>query len=101
MKMYWNLRKCDSSFIAAHLRSEIPELKNVDIWKLENVINNLPIEFYKEDSVVTKWYIRLTLPVALLVMLLMLIFCPIKYIFTGSYGYKILFVRNWIKALGL
>jgi hypothetical protein len=45
-------------------------------------------------------WIRLTMPLGLLLIFLMLITSPIKFMITGTWGYRIEWISNWLGAMG-
>lgn len=85
-------------------RETFPELSKVDNEELADRFINLKLDFYTEVKSPVQPIIRLTLPFALLLMLLMLLFTPIKFIFTGTWGYSISRkprLLNWFRSLRL
>ena len=66
--------------------------------------SSLGIDFYTETPTPINPWIRLTLPFALVTLILMLAWTPFKFIFTGEWGYSLSEnnrILNWFKALRL
>ena len=85
-------------------RELFPELKNVNTEDLADRFIDLNLDFYYEEKVPVSWWIRLTLPFALIMMLLMFLFLPINFILIGNWGYGYSEknrVLNWFKSLRL
>lgn len=86
-------------------RELFPELQKVDSETLADRFIDLGLDFYTEVKTPVKPLIRLTLPFALIVMLLMFIFIPINFLFTGNWGYSISKsnprLLNWFRSLRL
>ena len=81
-----------------------PELKNIDSEELADRFDLLNLDFYTETKKPVKWWIRLTLPLALLLMLIMLITLPLNFIFTGHWSYNLgdkNYILNWLRSLKL
>ncbi len=82
-----------------------PELKNVDNEELADRFIELGLDFYTEIKEPVKFITRLTLPIAILVMIIMLLFIPFNYIITGNWGYSISKTNpkllNWFRSLKL
>ena len=83
-------------------RETFPELNKVSREELCNRWIALGIEFYTEEEKEINSWIRITLPLALIVWVLMFVSLPFKYMATGVWGYNIGnkgFVYNWFAAL--
>lgn len=78
---------------------KFPELRDVDSQILCDRFIDLGLDFYCETGVKSPWWIRLTLPVTLLVFAVMFLSLPIVYIITGHWG--TLFVRRIEYLIGL
>ncbi len=81
-----------------------PELKNVDSEELCDRFIDLKMEFYYEEKTKVPFWMRLTLPFALLLTIIMLLATPINFIFTGEWGYSLgdkNIILNWFRALRL
>lgn len=85
-------------------RELFPELSNVSSEELCDRFIELNLDFYSENKVPVNFLTRLTLPFAVLTIIAMFIGLPIKFIFTGQWGYsfgKNGFIFNWFRSLGL
>ncbi len=83
-------------------RELFPELNHISREKMCDRWSSLGIDFYTEEKTSVSFWIRLTLPFALIVMIFMFLFLPINFIITGKWGYgysKNNFVYNWLKSL--
>ena len=105
--LYRKLKRTWSHGYLNHIpnfQKEFPELIGVDSEELCDRFSRLGLDFYTEKKTPIKWWIRITLPFALLLMLLMLIFLPFNYMFTGEWGYSLgdkNRILNYLKALRL
>ena len=85
-------------------RETFPELNKLSSEEMCDRWISLGIDFYTEEKKEVKWWIRLTLPFALILFVLMIVGLPITFIITGKWGYgngdksRIL---NWFRALRL
>jgi len=86
-------------------RELFPELSKVDSEILADRFIELGLDFYTEEKTAVKPLIRLTLPFAIIVMILMFIFIPINFLITGNWGYSISKsnprLLNWFRSLRL
>lgn len=106
--MYRKLKRVWSHSQMNHIpefMEAFPELKNVSREEMCDRWRNLGITFYGESEVkkVPLW-IRLTSPFALILLILMLFFMPIKFIIIGSAKYdfdKSPRIYNWLNSLNL
>lgn len=81
-----------------------PELKNVSSEEMADRFIELGLDYFTEEKIPTNPLIRLTLPFALLTMLLMLIGLPITFLITGDWGYNLNnknLLLNWFRMLRL
>ena len=101
MKIFWRLKKADYYFTAIELKKRIPELKGLNADTITDNLRGSNLEFFYKEKVETNVLIRLTLPFALIIGLILFIFSPINYMITGHWGYKTKWLTNWFKALGL
>jgi hypothetical protein len=86
------------------LREVFPELSKIDSEELADRFHELKLDFYYEEQKPVKWFVRITLPFGLTLMLLMLIALPLKFIITGTWQYSLgknNRILNWFKALKL
>lgn len=85
-------------------RETFPELNKLDYDEVCRRWQSLGIDFYTEEKVEVKGWIRLTLPFALILFILMFIGFPFAFIITGKWSYgngdksRIL---NWFRQLRL
>lgn len=100
MSLYFRLRRKDVSNVAILLKQSFPELKNCYTEDIEEVLRKTGISFYYKENKKVKVYMRLTLPFALVAMIILAILSPINFIINGRWGYKITWVRNWFISLG-
>ena len=81
-----------------------PELRNVSYEDMCDRWRSLKIDFYTEEKTEAKWWVRLTLPIAFTLYILMFMWIPFLYIFTGKWGYSLGHnsrVLNWFRSLGI
>lgn len=86
------------------MREVFPELSKLSNEEMCDRWIALDIEFYTIKEIPVKWWIRLTLPFALLFMLLLMFMLPIYFIVTGTWGYDFTNknkIYNWFKSLKL
>jgi len=80
-----------------------PELNKVSSEELCDRFIAMKMDFYSEEKVPVSFWTRLTLPFAILTMILMFLLLPINFLFTGNWGYsfekKYLKLLNWFRAL--
>lgn len=105
--VYWKLKRTWSNNHAHYIpgfKKTFPELSKVSDEELCDRFIDLDMEFYCKKKTPINPLIRLTLPFALILLLLMLISLPLVYIITGQWGYSLgkkNRVLNWFKSLGL
>lgn len=81
-----------------------PELSHLGSEEMCDRLRSLGLNFYTEKLTPVKWWIRLTLPFALIVMLLMILFLPFNFLITGKWGYSLgekNYILNWLRSLKL
>lgn len=81
-----------------------PELKKVSNEDLVDRFIDLGLDFYTEKKKSVSKFNRLTMPFALILMLLMLIFMPLLFLLTGSWKYPLTEkskILNWFRSLKL
>lgn len=81
-----------------------PELNRVPFEELCDRWQKLGVDLYTEKAIPVKWWIRFTLPFALIVMLIMTILIPVNFLFTGNWGYTLgdkSRLINWFRSLHL
>lgn len=85
-------------------RETFPELNKVSSEEMCDRWISLGIDFYTEEKTKVSGWIRLTLPFALILFVVMFIGMPFAFMFTGKWSYgngnksRIL---NWFRALHL
>ena len=105
--MYRKLRRVWSNGYANYIPNfdkVFPELKRLTSEELCDRFIELGLEFYAEKQTPVPVWLRLTLPFAIITMLIMLIGLPITFIITGKWHYNLSdknIVYNWLKALKL
>lgn len=86
------------------MREVFPELNKLSDTQICDRWVDLNIEFYTVKETPVKWWLRLTLPFALSVMLLMFVGLPFHFMISGNWGYSFdgkIHYYNWFKALRL
>ncbi len=85
-------------------RRKFPELKNVSHEELCDRFSELGMDFYTKEKTKVNKYIRITLPFALILWVIMFILLPINYMIFGRWGYSLgekNYILNWFKSLKL
>jgi len=107
MIMYKKLKRVwshnDMNYIPK-FRETFPELNIVSNEELCDRWIDLGIDYYTQKSTPVKPWIRLTLPFAIIFLLLLFIASPINFFITGEWGYQLsknLRIYNWLKSLKL
>lgn len=100
MKTFWRLRRKDYYFTAIELKRILPDLKRLDVDEIVDHLRGSDMEFYYTEKVKSPIWIRLTLPIALVVMLTLFLLMPVNYMITGHWGYKYEPLTNWLRSLG-
>lgn len=105
--MYRKLKRTwshnDANYIPK-FRETFPELNKVSSEDMCDRWIKLGADFYTEEKTPVKALIRLTLPFAITLMLLMFIGMPILFIITGSWHYPLgdkNRILNWFRSLRL
>jgi hypothetical protein len=86
------------------LKKVFPELSKLDSEELCDRLIELKMDFYYEEKTPVKGWLRITLPFALVLMLLMFLVSPIVFMITGKWGYSLgekNRIFNWFKSLHL
>lgn len=105
--MYRKLKRTWSNGYMNHIpnfNKTFPELSHIDDEEMCDRLIELGLDFYTEEKTPISAWIRLTLPFAFVLMLLMLFFIPFNYIITGHWGYRLgekNRILNWFKSLRL
>jgi len=83
---------------------EFPELSDIDNDEIICRLKALGWRFYTVDTQKVPWYIRITLPFAITLFLLMFLSLPLHFMITGRWKYKYSnknFMVNWFRMLKL
>lgn len=105
--MYRKLKRTWSNGYANHIprfKEVFPELSKLSSEEMADRLIDMKMDFYYEEKKPVNIWTRLTLPIALLTMLLMIIAIPIYFMFTGVWGYNLTeknYLLNWFRALKL
>lgn len=85
-------------------KETFPELNKLSSSELADRFSKLKVNFYIEEKVSTKKLIRATLPFAIILFILMIIFLPINFLITGNWYYNNFEdskIYNWFGQLKL
>lgn len=85
-------------------RETFPELNKLSYDELCERWRSLGIDLYTEEKTDAPRWIRLTLPFALILLVLMFISLPVVFMITGKWSYgtgEKSRILNWFRALGL
>lgn len=100
MAFYYRLKRKSDLDVAKQLRQAFPELKKMLIVEIEERLSELDFDFYQDEKLKTSLLVRLTIPFALVVMVVLIAVMPINYMITGRWGYKWEWLSNWFRSLG-
>lgn len=105
--LYRKLKNITVHGYASHIPNftkVFPELKHLTSEELGNRWIELGVDLYSDKAKPVPKYIRLTLPFALILILIMFIGLPINFMITGNWGYDFNEknrIYNWFKSLRL
>lgn len=105
--MYRKLKRTWSHGFAHNIpnfRKSFPELSKVNDEELCDRFIDLNMEFYCEEKVPVSFWLRLSLPFAIVVAVLLFVGLPFNFLVTGKWGYSLgekNYILNWFRALGL
>ncbi|MFD2921999.1 hypothetical protein ACFS6H_19925 [Terrimonas rubra] len=105
--MYRKLKRTWSFGYANYIpkfKETFPELSKVDGEELCERFIKLKMNFYYEEETPVKPWIRITLPFALISMIIMIICLPVCFLVTGKWSYplgKKSIILNWFRSLRL
>lgn len=105
--LYRNLnRTCSHGYLEyiPNFKRVFPELSNISNEELCDRFIELDLEFYSTKEIPVRFLTRLTLPFAILTIIVMFILLPVMFLFTGRWGYtfgKNGYILNWFRSLGL
>lgn len=100
MAKFWEIKKKDYHWTAMELKKLLPELKNSDLDLITHRLRGSGLGIVRERSIPRPAWVRITLPFGIIVMLLLLITSPIKFMLTGTWGYQWQWLTNWFRSLG-
>lgn len=86
------------------LKKVFPELSKIDSEEMADRFIELGLDFYTEEKTPVPLWLRLTMPFALLIMILMFIAIPINFLIIGQWGYSLSEknrLLNWFRSLKL
>lgn len=93
-----------STTIPYDFKKVFPELSKVSNEEICDRLKKLNMDFYYEERTPISFWMRLTMPFAILLMLLMLVMIPVSFFITGEWGYSLRGknrLLNWFRALRL
>ncbi len=99
MSSFWKIKNSNYSDTATQLKKCIPHLKKMDHDALVDHLRGSNLSFIKQECVKTPLYMRFTLPFGLLAMVVLILISPLKFIITGKWHYRWLWLTNWFRAL--
>ncbi len=100
MSNFWEIKKRDYYWTAIELKKYLPQLKGVPADDIVDNLRGSGLGVVSQESKPKPFWVRLSLPFGLILLLLLLVTLPIKFMFTGTWGYKLEWLSNWFKALG-
>ena len=103
LERVWRNNHTDYIFIDK-FRKVFPELSKLDSEELCDRFSELNMDFYYEKKTEVNKLVRITLPFAIILMILMIICLPIVFMVTGKWGYWLdrnHRVNNWFRMLRL
>jgi hypothetical protein len=99
---YTKINYYDFSLILKdRLKDEIPQIINISSDDIANYMRGSGLIIYKMSNNKVPFYIRITLPFAIITMILMLLLLPVNFIFTGRWRYNIEFIASWFRKFKL
>ena len=105
--IYRKLKRTWSNGYANYMprfKKVFPELSKLSSEEMADRLIELKMDFYYEEKEPVKIWVRLTLPFALLAMIIMIVGLPLTFLITGNWGYSLgekNRLLNWFKALRL
>lgn len=103
--MYRKLKRVwahnDAKYIPK-FRQVFPELNKISSEEMCDRWIELGVDFYTEVKTPVNPWIRITLPFAIILLILMLVSYPFYFIITGNWGYPLSEnnkIINWLRAL--
>ena len=105
--LYKKLKRTWSNGYANYVpnfKKVFPELKKLTSEELCDRFIELQMDFYHEEKAPTPLLIRLTMPFAVILFVVMLVGVPFNYLATGRWGYSLgkdNKILNWFRSVGL
>lgn len=99
--MYFEKKLLNYHQTAIELKGILRELKDSYVHEISDQLRGHNLHVIKQERKSSPWYVRITLPIALVVVLLVVISTPFKYMLTGSWGYDENKLFNWFRSVGL
>jgi|AntRauMFilla1563_2_1112583.scaffolds.fasta_scaffold01064_4 hypothetical protein len=105
--LYRKLKRTWSHGYLNHIpnfKKTFPELSKLDSQELCNRFIELNVEFFSEIKTPVTFWLRLTMPFAFVLMMLMLLSLPFIFLITGRWSYPLSEnnrILNWFRAVGL
>lgn len=94
-QFYKKLVRKDNFSLVCHLKSKIPTLKSIDRDELEEALNDFIV--FQEERKPAKWYMRLLLPVTVIVWIICFLGLPFNFMVTGVWGYNSERLENFFR----
>lgn len=85
-------------------KETFPELNKVSSEEMCDRWIDLGVDFYTEKKEPVPFWVRLTMPFGLIMIIVLLLGLPIKFIIDGSWSWSLNnknYIYNWLKALKL
>jgi len=98
MGNYFKREKVSSYSLASELAYRIKSTDCLSPDFICDILDNYEISEVKVKKV---GWIRFTSPLALIVMIVLIILMPLKYIITGNGGWNFKILSNWFRAVKL
>jgi len=100
MRNFYKIITKNTFETAILLKENFDQFKNTSVEEIEDKLSSITNGLiFEEERTKVNPLIRLTLPFAFLLYLLMLITLPIKFILTGTWSYRSKFLTNWFNSL--
>lgn len=100
MSRFWEIKTKDYYWTAIELKKRLPELSKSDVDDIASHLRGSGLTIVHEKNVPRPVWARLSLPFAIVFLLLLFVTMPIKFMFTGTWGYKWQWLTNWFRSLG-
>lgn len=105
MTMYWKYNN-ENRYRLSHdfrdyFRKHSDVFDDIPTEYVEHYLGRTHIRFLKPVESVKNPWIRITLPFAIVTIIIMLLLMPIKYVVTGKWQYENKIILNWFHKLGM